>query len=214
TDDDDTIRAATDHEPITIDDEPPNGPIGIANQLELEDFRDLYLSPTVLSRATLGTKLCPADINDEDYDFAIELHSPSSLSTPDFEDCFRLVRFTSADHYKKCSLGWKPLAKRSEMLQPYMRYLVVKAKECDEVTGKEALRLAGFLSFLLLVDDDLTPVIYCYEIHIVPVDRRWGIGTHLMALMEEVGRSVGAHKAMLTLLLTNKDGSKFYDRLG
>ena len=83
----------------------------------------------------------------------------------------------------------------------------------DGGNASEVEVVVGFLSFMLTIEDDY-PVIYCYEIHLQSHTRGCGLGKHLMGLVEEIGRRVRVDKAMLTVFLRNKDGMKFYERIG
>ncbi|KAH0537172.1 hypothetical protein FGG08_005997 [Glutinoglossum americanum] len=202
--------------------------ITAANTLSLPRFRNAYLPHL------------PPFLAANDIEYPIELHTAATVSPDDFKACFSLIRDTSAEMYKSSAVGWKPIAKKREMRDEAMRYLVVKTrikKECgdeDEV-GEERVegssdaslssgcsggdenaseeRVVGFLSFMLTIEDDY-PVIYCYEIHLLPSMRGCGLGKHLMELAEQVGRKAGVDKSMLTVFLRNKGGMKFYERTG
>ncbi|KAJ5096048.1 hypothetical protein NUU61_005404 [Penicillium alfredii] len=71
----------------------------------------------------------------------------------------------------------------------------------------------GFLSFMVTYEDS-KEVVYCYEIHLSPTARGWGIGKMLMGRMEEIGRLVGLEKAMLTVFKSNESARRFYERVG
>jgi N-alpha-acetyltransferase 40 len=208
-------------------------PVTTANKLSLPQFRHTYLPSLPPFLAANGTS------------YSISLHTATTLPPEDFKACFALIRDTSAEMYKRSTVGWKPVAKRREMRLEEMRYLVVKSvpqtgegcgnpnnsnEESEEGKRVEASSdaslystdggnvsegevVVGFLSFMLTIEDDY-PVIYCYEIHLQPYMRGCGLGRHLMGLVEEIGRRVGVDKAMLTVFLRNKDGMKFYERIG
>ncbi|KAI9767105.1 MAG: hypothetical protein M1840_005894 [Geoglossum simile] len=206
-------------------------PIATANNLSLPQFCHTYLPSLPAFLAANGTA------------YPISLHTASTLPPEDFGACFTLIRDTSAEMYKRSTVGWKPVAKRREMRLEEMRYLVVKsALQTKDAAGNNdgggqgvekhaegsldaPLRsgdggnasggedVVGFLSFMLTIENDY-PVIYCYEIHLQPSKRGCGLGKHLMGLVEEIGRRVGVDKAMLTVFLRNRDGMKFYGGIG
>lgn len=97
------------------------------------------------------------------------------------------------------------------MREPAMQYLLVSQTNAE----KEPLTppdLLGFLSYQLVDEDGVGPVIYIYEIHVGAQNR--GIGTALMNCVEVIGKHEGSVKAMLTVFVSNKDGIRFYERCG
>ncbi|KAJ5631476.1 uncharacterized protein N7484_011576 [Penicillium longicatenatum] len=71
----------------------------------------------------------------------------------------------------------------------------------------------GFLSFMITYEDG-KEVVYCYEIHLAAAARGRGLGALLMSRMEEIGRSVGVKKAMLTVFKSNVNACRFYEKGG
>lgn len=71
----------------------------------------------------------------------------------------------------------------------------------------------GFLSFMVTYEDG-KEVVYCYEIHLAAAARGRGLGVLLMSRMEEIGRSVGVEKAMLTVFRSNVVACRFYEKVG
>lgn len=88
-------------------------------------------------------------------EYQITLQPAKALSEPDFEDCFRLLEFTSSDDYRKSQNGWKPRKKRQEMKLLDLKYILIKHDN----------KVEGFVSFMPTFEDSY-PVIYCYEIHL------------------------------------------------
>jgi GNAT superfamily N-acetyltransferase len=202
--------------------------ITAANALPLSQFRSTYLPSLPPFSTVNGTE------------YTIELHTALTLAPEDFLACFSLIRDTSAEMYSQSTVGWKPVAKKREMQDEAIRYLIVKMRpknKCEdgdgeggeliegssdappysghsgdeEIASKDCV--VGFLSFMFTIEADY-PVIYCYEIHLLPSMRGCGLGRHLMRLMEQIGRKVGLDKAMLTVFLRNEGGMKFYERIG
>lgn len=138
--------------------------------------------------------------------------------------------------YKRSDIGWSATKKKKEMKHPAMRFLVlwIRSKEGsieernkheevgdtkedqdweDEDAEEESGAIAGFLSFMV-TEEEGEEVIYCYELHLDPGNRGFGLGKHLMAVMEDFGRAVGLGKAMLTCFSENESGVRFYNRNG
>ncbi|KAL9043488.1 MAG: hypothetical protein Q9214_003327 [Letrouitia sp. 1 TL-2023] len=178
---------------------PPSPRIETANSLSLRDYRARFL-PFALHPVT-GTVEPPSS-------FEIKFESSLSIAPEYLQECFNLIASTSASAYAASSIGWSPSKKRNEMELPDLRYLLVVG---PSQSTKEIVE--GFLSFMLTYEDG-HEVVYCYEIHISHRLRGNGIGRHLVALMEAVGRNAEMEKSMLTVFVENKAALKFYDKLG
>ncbi|KAI4217445.1 MAG: hypothetical protein LQ351_000040 [Letrouitia transgressa] len=178
---------------------PPSSRIERANSLPLNDYRARFL-PSASNLATATVEL-PSILE-------IKFESSSSIAPAHLQECFQLVASTSASAYAASSIGWSPFKKRKEMELPDLRYLLVLGP--SQGTDK---MVEGFLSFMLTYEDG-HEVVYCYEIHISHRLRGNGIGRHLVALMEAVGRNTEMEKSMLTVFVENEGALEFYDKLG
>ena len=136
--------------------------------------------------------------------YSIKPCRSDDLEPADFNACFNLIRDTSSAAYKNSSRGWHPRAKKEEMREKDMWYLLVRAGE-DSV--------AAFTSFMITIEDDY-PVVYVYEIHLSPTLRGQQLGAHLMDIVEGVGREAGMMKAMLTVFTSNEGAERFYRKRG
>lgn len=179
----------------------PLGRIEAANALPLPSFSAKFI-PTDPSSGVLLAK--PGGLPTE-YD--IKLEFASSIHRLDFESCFDLIACTSSHAYSASSVGWLPTKKRKEMRLPDLRYLLLTTSTSSDAP------VEGFLSFMLTYEDG-HEVIYCYEIHLSSQFQGCGVGKCLMELMEDVGRSAGVEKAMLTVFVENELALKFYNTLG
>lgn len=122
------------------------------------------------------------------------------------EACFSLVEETSRKDYETSSRGWSPKAKKKEMREPDLRYILVK--DPDDGT------VCGFVSLMPTVEDG-EPVLYCYEIHLKPVLRSTGLASFLMSLLETAATKIeGIDKVMLTVFTCNQQALSFYRRCG
>ncbi|KAI9685113.1 MAG: hypothetical protein M1820_010835 [Bogoriella megaspora] len=175
----------------------------------------------------------PSTISTPSDSYDIYLSYASDLPPSDFEQCFRLVEGTSSTAYKTSSRGWKPQAKKREMREEDMRYLLVRkvakqnSEEGVEEGGKqlhqdtsqprgenvEDSKVEGFLSFMLTFEDRY-PVLYIYEIHMREELRGHGVGRALMRVAEGIAQRVNVEKIMLTVFTSNEAARGFYRRLG
>ncbi|RDL31175.1 Uncharacterized protein BP5553_09964 [Venustampulla echinocandica] len=172
-------------------------PIDVANSKGLSEFIQEYLP----SSEEWSLWVHPA--NKTQYKIALE--AAQGLSVADFEACFHLIEFTSADDYKKSQNGWKPGSKKREMKLLDLKYLLIK-------NDRDAVE--GFMSFMPTYEDDY-PVIYCYEIHLSSALQGTGLGTTLMQLLRTcAARIPGTEKLMLTCFTSNQRGIKFYEKMG
>lgn len=170
-------------------------PIDVANAKSLSQFIDDYLPQKDL----WTTWLHPSTRTE----YKITIQPAKALSGADFDACFHLIEQTSADDYKKSKSGWKPRSKKKEMKLLDLKYILVKLDD----------RVNGFMSFMPTYEDDY-PVVYCYEIHLSTALQGTGLGTHLMKLLETIGRNIPeTSKVMLTVFTSNERGVKFYEKL-
>ena len=175
---------------------------------------------------------------------SLSIKSSSDLSNPDFQQCFDLVEQTSKDAYVRSSIGWKPGAKRREMNEPHLYYVLLYGQSQSapdtpptppetpdtpksashtphmEVTTPPLAAVSSkntrVLGFysFMLTYEDSHRVIYLYEIHLSPILRGYGLGTLLMEMFEQSGQRAGVVKAMLTMFVENISARGFYERRG
>jgi ribosomal protein S18 acetylase RimI-like enzyme len=61
---------------------------------------------------------------------------------------------------------------------------------------------------------DMTPLVYLYDLYVMPAERRLGVGWALMKAAEHHARESGAGRMQLETALTNLPGQELYERLG
>lgn len=135
-------------------------------------------------------------------------YTSRTLPAPLLTACFNLISHTSSAAYAASSRGWHPAAKLKEMREAAMQYLLV-SKMASAMTAED---LEGFLSYQLVDEDGVGPVIYIYEIHVASPGK--GVGTSLMQCVDAIGRREGKRKAMLTVFVSNQAAIRFYERCG
>ncbi|KAL7918139.1 acyl-CoA N-acyltransferase [Trichoderma austrokoningii] len=137
--------------------------------------------------------------------YSLELQSPRNLSKDDFNICFDIIEFTSREDYKKSSAGWHPGMKKKEMKSPDLRYILVK---------DESGTVKGFTS-LMPTFENHEPVLYCYEVHLLPELQGSGLGKHLMNFLTTIAENIpSTKKVMLTCFISNTNGLRFYEKIG
>lgn len=184
---------------------PPPSRLDALNNLPISAFRAKLWPHSDARFAFSG----PADQDT----WRLQLRAAGGLSQSELTDCFGVLRDSSAADYRASADGWHPARKRREMRLLDMRYILLGRSSllCPEV--EMGLPVAGFLSFMLTVEDGIE-VIYCYEIHLEKYVRGRGVGKRLMGHLEEVGRRAEVKKAMLTVFKRNEAAVQFYERLG
>ncbi|TQV98647.1 hypothetical protein V2A60_007636 [Cordyceps javanica] len=190
--------------------------IAAANELTNDDFVSSYIKPSASS--------WPSWTHPATHEaHALSLRAPADMAEADLEACFALVERTSGDDYRRAAGGWHPKEKRAEMRSPGLRYILVRRAETEGPNPDKAAAAAAekddgeiraFASFMPTWEDD-HPVVYCYEIHLVPELERTGLGRLLMGHVTAAADRIGAlDKTMLTCFVANAHARRFYERLG
>ncbi|KAL7791348.1 acyl-CoA N-acyltransferase [Trichoderma ceciliae] len=136
---------------------------------------------------------------------SLDFISSRSLSKDDFESCFDIIEFTSGADYKSSSAGWHPAVKKKEMKSPDLRYIVVR-------DGSGTVK--GFTS-LMPTFENHEPVLYCYEVHLLPDLQGSGLGKHLVNFLITIAENIpSTKKVMLTCFTSNINGLRFYQKIG
>lgn len=146
----------------------------------------------------------------------------AELQADDFCQCLRLIQESSRQDYEKSSVGWSPRRKSAEMRLPDLRYVLLTGNNDNNETRltkvssgapEKTRRVHGFMSFMLTYEDGIE-VIYLYEIHLAEVLRKRGVGSRLLELLEQAGRTARVRKAMLTVFRANTTAVEFYEKRG
>ncbi|KAK3057829.1 hypothetical protein LTR09_000904 [Extremus antarcticus] len=180
------------------------------NALSANDFQQQYLKPARLAPPTTEALEGPQ--------VEISFKASGDLTKDELSQCLNLIASTSRQHYESSGWGWHPRRKTREMKEAEMRYLLVRSTVSTAPSGSEPVEEAdieGFLSFMLTHDSSPpVPVLYVYEVHLVPRLRKLGLGAHLMRVVEEVAKDAGVEKVMLTCFVCNERARKFYESRG
>ncbi|KAI1298213.1 acyl-CoA N-acyltransferase [Xylaria venustula] len=156
--------------------------------------------------------LCPSDSSWTSWthpvtgvQYTLALIGAERLTSDDLDACYNFIEETSRADYEASTMGWKPAKKRAEIESPELRYIVVKDEEGV---------VRGFTSLMPTYEEG-EPVIYCYEIHLMPELQRTGLARLLMSFLEDVAsHTPPVNKVMLTCFLSNQRALNFYRSLG
>ena len=180
------------------------------NALGIEDFRSRFVQEDMLKYQT--------ERKDSSAAFDLSLVAADWLTPGEYNASFNLIEATSRSDYESSTFGWHPRRKRKEMLEPEMKYLLVRSRGAEPTiertttkSGDVDTSVLGFLSFM--VDHDSSPsvpVLYIYEIHLAESLRGLGLGNHLMQVTERLASNMGLDMVMLTCFLCNKKAHNFY----
>lgn len=179
------------------------------NALSMEEFRSRFVDEDMVEYHSDRTSSSSA--------FNISLVAADWLAPGEYNAAFGLIEETSRADYESSTFGWHPRRKRREMLEPEMKYLLVRRKGIEPTierrkdVGDMDTSIPGFLSFM--VDHDSSPpvpILYVYEIHLAESLRGLGLGNHLMHVVDVLAQSMGLQKVMLTCFLCNEKAHRFY----
>ncbi|KAK5171881.1 uncharacterized protein LTR77_003518 [Saxophila tyrrhenica] len=183
-----------------------------------KDSDELITSLNALSASAFQEKyIKPSHLAPPSPQLSITFKSSASLTKGELNQCFDLISLTSRSHYEPSSFGWHSRRKLREMREEEMRYLLVRSTTLADRDGDSAVEgeVKGFLSFMLTHDSSpAVPVVYVYEIHLLPELRQCGLGGHLMQVAEDVARATGVEKVMLTCFVANETVRRWYEGRG
>ena len=179
------------------------------NALSIDDFRSRFVQEDMLKYQ--------ANRKDSSRAFDVSLVAADWLTPGEYNASFNLIEETSRSDYESSTFGWHPRRKRKEMLEPEMKYLLVRSKGTEPMnerttkSGDVDTSVLGFLSFMVDHDSSPTvPVLYIYEIHLAESLRGLGLGYHLMQVADRLASNMGLDKVMLTCFLCNTKAHHFY----
>lgn len=133
--------------------------------------------------------------------------SYTSLTEEETEFILKLTEGNMKCYYEKSENGWNEKQKEKEFKNETARFILCSTEE-DE-------KLIAFVHFRFELDDQQKhPVVYCYEIQVIPSLQSHGIGKFLMQILHQIGSRFKMNKVMLTCFKHNESTFQFYNRLG
>jgi ribosomal protein S18 acetylase RimI-like enzyme len=135
----------------------------------------------------------------------IEFAASAQLDAATLDACFALLKRNMEQHYVASYGEWSDKAKYAELKHADARYLLVR----DAATGA----LLGFCHVRFEWEQhDI--VLYVMEIQLDESVRRRGLGKRLMQTLELIARKNALDAIWLTVLGSDADARRFYDKLG
>ncbi|CZT20381.1 uncharacterized protein RCC_06241 [Ramularia collo-cygni] len=184
----------------------------------------LIKSLNALPENTFQTRFSPQNSPSHNHETTTYTTSPiifsQTLPPTLLNKCFSLIATTSQQDYETSSFGWHPTRKLREMQDRDMRFLLLYSSPSssspskDEDENKDE-QFQGFTSFTFTHDSHpAVPVLYVYEIHLVPSAQGIGLGKFLMDLVLGIARKAGVEKVMLTCFVANERALGAYRKWG
>lgn len=128
----------------------------------------------------------------------------AQLDEATLDACFALLKRNMEQHYVTSYGEWSDKAKLAELKHADARYLLVRDAE---------QRLVGFCHVRFEWEQN-DIVLYVMEIQLDEPVRRRGLGKRLMQMLELIARKNNLDAIWLTVLGSDVDARRFYDKLG
>ncbi|XP_026480424.1 N-alpha-acetyltransferase 40-like [Ctenocephalides felis] len=116
---------------------------------------------------------------------------------------YNLVEENVKHYYVESQWGWNPKRKKSEISSKWARFLVAYHNDIP----------VAFSMFRFDVENFYT-VLYCYELQVINKYQNFGIGKHLMTILEHIALKQNMEKVVLTVFKKNTDAFQFYMKIG
>lgn len=127
------------------------------------------------------------------------------LTTKEKEFILNLTEGNMKCFYEKSENGWNVKQKEKEFKNEKARFILCSVDD----------ELIAFVHFRFELDDEQKhPVVYCYEIQVIPSFQSHGIGKFLMQILYQIGSRFKMNKVMLTCFKHNEATFQFYRKLG
>ncbi|DBA69618.1 hypothetical protein WJX79_002434 [Trebouxia sp. C0005] len=146
------------------------------------------------------------------YNLNIKYQKALQLSAIDFSWAYQLCEQNMHTMYEDV-WGWKAPEKQKELKHSDARYLIVYDGEGQQMAHDGEVCRVAYVHFRFEVEDAV-PVLYVYEVQIVPGMQRKGLGAFLMTLLKLVAKKNQLEAIMLTVMNANTAAMKMYTKLG
>jgi ribosomal protein S18 acetylase RimI-like enzyme len=134
------------------------------------------------------------------HSLASKVSNAPKLSNNQQKKLFEILQENMKTHYEKSKrLPWDAEKKREEIFEKNMRFLI-----CFDGD-----RIVAFSAFLFDIEDKRL-VLYLYELQVIKEYQRYGIGSFLMPLVEQIAKHAGMAYVMLTVFRHNESAMNFY----
>lgn len=116
------------------------------------------------------------------------------------------------EYYDASETAWNRKSKEKEFKCDTARFLLCRLKKKDD---RDDGTLIAFVHFRFELDyEDKHPILYCYEIQVAREYQCFGLGAHLMQLLQQIARKFNMKSVLLTCFKHNERSFKFYQKLG
>lgn len=129
----------------------------------------------------------------------------AQLDEATLEQCFALLKRNMERHYVASYGEWSDKAKYAELKHADARYLLVRDAASNALLGFCHVRFEW---------EQNDVVLYVMEIQLDESVRRRGLGKRLMQMLELIARKNALDAIWLTVLGSDSDARRFYDKLG
>lgn len=141
------------------------------------------------------------------------VHSYKQLTDREFSWISDLTEINMREHYDLSESQWNRKSKEKEFTNETARFLLCRLKTEDNDTTPGPL--IAFVHFRFELDyEKKHPILYCYEIQVANDYQCFGLGAHLMNLLEKIALKFHMKSILLTCFKHNERSSKFYMKLG
>lgn len=139
-----------------------------------------------------------------------------------FEWMVQLVEDNVASFYEESSWGYSRSVIEKELSHPGMKFLIAYAP--NPMSSDPKGEMIGYLAFLPTTETvrghyhlrwtrrKQEPVLYCYELQIVPSHRGIGLGRALMNQLVEIATAMSIKRVVLTCFTANEKAWNFYTK--
>lgn len=126
------------------------------------------------------------------------------VSDEDFEWVFGLFKANMLEMYQRSQWGYDENSKRNELRATTARYIFALNSQNEKI---------GYVAYRFVTDHGI-PVLYCWELQILPKYQNKGVGSMLLDTLEKLAEKTSMEKVMATVFLYNVKSLGFFHKHG
>lgn len=140
------------------------------------------------------------------------VHSFKQLTEEEFTWISNITEVNMREYYDASETAWNRKSKEKEFKSDTARFLLCRLEKKDDA---EEAPLVAFVHFRFELDyENKHPILYCYEIQVASDYQCFGLGAHLMNLLQRIAHKFHMKSVLLTCFRHNERSYKFYQKLG
>ena len=140
------------------------------------------------------------------------VHSAKQLTDGEFSWISHLTELNMREYYDASESAWNRKSKEKEFKCDTARFLLCRLDKEDDQAERP---LIAFVHFRFELDyENKHPILYCYEIQVACDYQCFGLGAHLMHLLQRIAHKFNMKSVLLTCFKHNERSFKFYQKLG